>query len=145
MLPSPYIDILEMELENARQEGCLTGNDPMPQLYLDNGSGSTSKLLAAYLSSTRSNTSSAPPIIHKAGERMYGISYTSYGNALALFFIIEVLKIFQFEVMFLKKVIDIGPVSSCHFCCLTNIAFGELKKPDKVSLSKIFHRLVKGF
>jgi putative transposase len=43
-------DILEMGLENAREEGHLTGNDPMPQLYSDNGSGFTSKLLAEYLS-----------------------------------------------------------------------------------------------
>lgn len=43
-------DILEMGLENARKEGHLTGNEPMPQLYSDNGSGFTSKLLAEYLS-----------------------------------------------------------------------------------------------
>jgi RNA-directed DNA polymerase len=43
-------DILEMGLENARKEGHLTGNDSMPQLYSDNGSGFTSKLLAGYLS-----------------------------------------------------------------------------------------------
>ena len=43
-------DILEMGLENARKEGHLTGNDPMPKLYSDNGSGFTSKLLAEYLS-----------------------------------------------------------------------------------------------
>jgi len=43
-------DILEMGLENARKEGHITGNDPMPQLYSDNGSGFTSKLLAEYLS-----------------------------------------------------------------------------------------------
>ena len=43
-------DILEMGLENARKEGHLTGNDPMPRLYSDNGSGFTSKLLAEYLS-----------------------------------------------------------------------------------------------
>jgi len=43
-------DILEMGLENARKEGHLTGTDPMPQLYSDNGSGFTSKLLAEYLS-----------------------------------------------------------------------------------------------
>jgi putative transposase len=43
-------DILEMGLENARKEGHLTGSDPMPQLYSDNGSGFTSKLLAEYLS-----------------------------------------------------------------------------------------------
>ncbi len=43
-------DILEMGLENARREGHLTGNDPMPKLYSDNGSGFTSKLLAEYLS-----------------------------------------------------------------------------------------------
>jgi len=27
-------DILEMGLENARKEAHLTGNDPMPQLYI---------------------------------------------------------------------------------------------------------------
>ena len=43
-------DILEMGLENARKEGHLTGNDPMPKLYSDNGPGFTSKLLAEYLS-----------------------------------------------------------------------------------------------
>lgn len=44
-------DILEMGLENARKEGHLTGNDPMPpKLYSDNGSGFTSKILAEYLS-----------------------------------------------------------------------------------------------
>ncbi|HMK76175.1 MAG TPA: DDE-type integrase/transposase/recombinase [Thermodesulfobacteriota bacterium] len=43
-------DILEMGLENARKEGHLTGNDSMPKLYSDNGSGFTSTLLAAYLS-----------------------------------------------------------------------------------------------
>ncbi len=43
-------DILEMGLENARKEGHLTGNDLMPKLYSDNGSGFTSKLLAEYLS-----------------------------------------------------------------------------------------------
>jgi transposase InsO family protein len=43
-------DILEMELENARKEGHLSGNDLMPKLYTDNGSGFTSKLLAEYLS-----------------------------------------------------------------------------------------------
>jgi putative transposase len=43
-------DILEMGLENARKEGHLTGNEPMPRLYSDNGSGFTSKLLAGYLS-----------------------------------------------------------------------------------------------
>jgi putative transposase len=43
-------DILEMGLENARKEGQITGNDPMPHLYSDNGSGFTSKLLAEYLS-----------------------------------------------------------------------------------------------
>jgi len=41
-------DILEMGLENARKEGHLTGNEPMSQLYSDNGSGFTSKLLAGY-------------------------------------------------------------------------------------------------
>jgi putative transposase len=39
-------DILEMGLENARKEGHLTGNEPMPRLYSDNGSGFTSNLLA---------------------------------------------------------------------------------------------------
>ena len=43
-------DILEMGLENARKEGHITGNEPMPKLYSDNGSGFTSKLLAEYLS-----------------------------------------------------------------------------------------------
>jgi putative transposase len=43
-------DILEIGLENARKEGHLTGNEPMPKLYSDNGSGFTSKLLAEYLS-----------------------------------------------------------------------------------------------
>jgi len=43
-------DILEMGLENARREGHLAGNDSMPKLYSDNGSGFTSKLLAEYLS-----------------------------------------------------------------------------------------------
>jgi putative transposase len=43
-------DILEMGLENARKEGHLSGNDPMPKLYSDNGPGFTSKLLAEYLS-----------------------------------------------------------------------------------------------
>ena len=43
-------DILEMGVENARKEGHLTGREPMPQLYSDNGSGFTSKLLAEYLS-----------------------------------------------------------------------------------------------
>jgi transposase InsO family protein len=43
-------DILEMGLENARKEGHLTGNDSIPKLYSDNGSGFTSKLLAEYLS-----------------------------------------------------------------------------------------------
>jgi putative transposase len=43
-------DILEMGLENARKEGHLTGNEPMPRLYSDNGSGFTSNLLAGYLS-----------------------------------------------------------------------------------------------
>lgn len=43
-------DILEMGLENAKKEGHLTGNDPMPKLYSDNASGLTSKLLAEYLS-----------------------------------------------------------------------------------------------
>ena len=42
-------DTLEMGLENARKEGHLTGSDPMPRLYSDNGSGFTSKLLAGYL------------------------------------------------------------------------------------------------
>ena len=43
-------DVLEMGLENARKESHLTGTDPMPRLYSDNGSGFTSKLLAEYLS-----------------------------------------------------------------------------------------------
>jgi putative transposase len=42
-------DILEMGLENTKREGHLTGGDSMPKLYSDNGSGSTSKLLAGYL------------------------------------------------------------------------------------------------
>jgi transposase InsO family protein len=41
-------DTLEMGLENARKEGDLTGNDPMPKLYSDDGSGFASKLLAEY-------------------------------------------------------------------------------------------------
>ena len=43
-------DILEMGLENARKEGHLSGNDSMPKLYSDNGSGFASKFLAEYLS-----------------------------------------------------------------------------------------------
>jgi len=43
-------DILEMGLENGRKEGHLTGNDPMPRLYSNNGSGFSSELLAEYLS-----------------------------------------------------------------------------------------------
>jgi len=43
-------DILEMGLENDRKERHLTGDDPLPKLYSDNGSGFASKLLAEYLS-----------------------------------------------------------------------------------------------
>jgi putative transposase len=43
-------DVLELGLENAREEGHLTEIDPMPKLYSDNGSGFTSKILAEYLS-----------------------------------------------------------------------------------------------
>ena len=43
-------DVVELGLENAREEGHLTETDPMPKLYSDNGSGFTSKILAEYLS-----------------------------------------------------------------------------------------------
>jgi transposase InsO family protein len=43
-------EVLELGLENAREEGHLTETDPMPKLYSDNGSGFTSKILAEYLS-----------------------------------------------------------------------------------------------
>jgi len=42
-------DTLEIGLENTKKEGHLTGSDSMPNLYSDNGSGFTSKLLAGYL------------------------------------------------------------------------------------------------
>jgi transposase InsO family protein len=43
-------DILENGLQNARKEGHVMGNDSMPKLYPDNGSGFTSKHFADYLS-----------------------------------------------------------------------------------------------
>lgn len=43
-------EVKELREENARKEGHLTENDPMPKIYSNNGSGFTSKLLAEYLS-----------------------------------------------------------------------------------------------
>ena len=45
-----FADIVEMAVENARKEGHLIDRDSMPDLYTDNGSGFTSKLMAEYLS-----------------------------------------------------------------------------------------------
>ncbi len=39
-----------MGVENARRDGHLTGNDPVPKLYSNNGPGLTSKVLGEYLS-----------------------------------------------------------------------------------------------
>src|SRR5512136_2603169 len=44
------IPVVDLSLENAREEGHLTETDPMPKLYSDNGSGFTSTILAEYLS-----------------------------------------------------------------------------------------------
>lgn len=44
-----FADIVEMAVENARKEGHLIDKDSMPDLYTDNGSGFTSKLMAEYL------------------------------------------------------------------------------------------------
>jgi len=44
-----FSDIVEMGLEQARKQGHLLENEPMPSLYTDNGPGFTSKIMADYL------------------------------------------------------------------------------------------------
>lgn len=43
-------DVIEIAIENARKDGHLIDKDNMPNLYTDNGSGFTSKIMADYLS-----------------------------------------------------------------------------------------------
>lgn len=42
-------DIIELRIENAQKERHLIDRNAMPDLYTDNGSGFTSKLMADYL------------------------------------------------------------------------------------------------
>jgi putative transposase len=44
-----FSDIVEMGIEQARKQGHLFENEPMPSLYTDNGSGFTSSVMADYL------------------------------------------------------------------------------------------------
>jgi len=44
-----FSDIVEMGIEQAKKQGHLLENDPMPSLYTDNGPGFTSRIMADYL------------------------------------------------------------------------------------------------
>ncbi|MFH0797457.1 MAG: hypothetical protein V2A65_10490 [Candidatus Omnitrophota bacterium] len=61
---------MEMAVENARKEGHLVDRDSMPQLYTDNDSGFTSKLMPNILPTTASGISSAPPTIPRVEARL---------------------------------------------------------------------------
>jgi len=65
-------DILEMGLENVRKERHLIGNEPMPQLYSDNGLVLSQNFWPNIDPSTGSNIFLVPPIILRAGESLSG-------------------------------------------------------------------------
>ena len=64
---------------------------------------------------------------------------------LGLIFLVGVFEIFRLELVFLDKIVKVGPVFSCQVRCLAHIAFSQFKETHDVALFELIHRLFERF